>query len=40
MDKFYIRMFGDKKTYQRNADRIPHRTVKSLQDELRCSIIE
>jgi hypothetical protein len=35
MDKFYFRMFGDKKTYQMNADRIPHRTVKSLQDELR-----
>jgi biotin synthesis protein BioG len=35
MDKFYLRMFGDKKTYQLNNDRIPHRTVKSLHDELR-----
>jgi len=35
LDKFYIRMFGDKKTYQKNADKIPHRNIKSLQDELR-----
>ena len=35
MDKFYLRMFGDKKTYQRNKERIPHRTIKSLNDELR-----
>jgi biotin synthesis protein BioG len=34
MDKFYLRMFGDKKTYLRNADRIPHRSLKSLNDEL------
>jgi biotin synthesis protein BioG len=35
MIKFYLRMFGDKKTYRLNQDRIPHRTVKSLHDELR-----
>ncbi len=35
MEKFYLRMFGDKKTYLRNTDRIPHRSVKSLHDELR-----
>jgi pimeloyl-[acyl-carrier protein] methyl ester esterase len=35
MMKFYLRMFGDKKTYRLNIDRIPHRTVKSLHDELR-----
>jgi biotin synthesis protein BioG len=35
MGKFYLRMFGDKKTYKLNSDRIPNRTVKSLNDELR-----
>ena len=35
MNKFYLRMFGDKKTFLRNCDRIPHRSVKSLNDELR-----
>jgi pimeloyl-[acyl-carrier protein] methyl ester esterase len=35
IEKFYFRMFGDKKTYLRNIDRIPHRTLKSLHDELR-----
>lgn len=35
MEKFYLRMFGDKKTYLANTDRIPHRTIKSLHDELR-----
>lgn len=35
MEKFYFRMFGDKKNYLRNADRIPRRTIKSLHDELR-----
>ncbi|MFN8209345.1 MAG: DUF452 family protein [Bacteroidales bacterium] len=35
MIKFYLRMFGDKKTYRLNIDRIPHRTIKSLHDELR-----
>ena len=35
IEKFYLRMFGDKKTYQTNIDRIPHRTLKSLHDELR-----
>jgi len=35
MMKFYLRMFGDKKTYRLNIERIPHRTIKSLNDELR-----
>ncbi len=35
MVKFYLRMFGDKKTYKMNIDRIPRRSVKSLNDELR-----
>ncbi len=35
MENFYIRMFGDKKTYKTNIDRVPVRTVKSLNDELR-----
>jgi hypothetical protein len=35
MENFYIRMFGDKKTYKTNLDRVPVRTVKSLHDELR-----
>jgi len=35
IDKFYFRMFGDKKSYLTNKDRIPHRTLKSLHDELR-----
>lgn len=35
MEKFYLRMFGDKKTYEAYAERIPRRTIKSLHDELR-----
>jgi pimeloyl-[acyl-carrier protein] methyl ester esterase len=35
MEKFYLRMFGNKKTYLLNKDRIPHRSIKSLHDELR-----
>jgi biotin synthesis protein BioG len=35
MEKFYLRMFGDKKTYNLNKDRVPHRSIKSLHDELR-----
>jgi biotin synthesis protein BioG len=35
LEKFYLRMFGDKKTYNLNKDRVPHRTIKSLHDELR-----
>lgn len=35
MERFYVRMFGDKKTYLLNSDRIPHRSVKSLNDEFR-----
>lgn len=33
--KFYLRVFGDKRTYLSNIDRVPHRTLKSLHDELR-----
>ena len=33
--KFYFRMFGDKRTFQSNIEKVPHRTLKSLQDELR-----
>lgn len=35
MIKFYLRMFGNKETYRLNMDRIPRRTIKSLNDELR-----
>jgi biotin synthesis protein BioG len=35
MGKFYLRMFGDKETYEMNHERIPNRSVKSLSDELR-----
>lgn len=35
MEKFYLRMFGGKKSYDANADRLPKRTLKSLHDELR-----
>lgn len=35
MEDFYIRMFGDKRTYKTNINRVPVRTVKSLHDELR-----
>lgn len=35
MEKFYLRMFGDKKTYMMNRERVPHRSVKSLHSELR-----
>ncbi len=35
MEKFYINMFGDRKTFKANIDRIPVRTIKSLKDELR-----
>lgn len=35
MEKFYLRMFGDKKTYDLNKDKVPLRTIKSLHDELR-----
>jgi biotin synthesis protein BioG len=35
MEKFYLRMFGDKNTYLLNKERVPHRTIKSLHDELR-----
>lgn len=35
MDKFYLRMFGDKRTYLMNCERIPQRSIKSLNAELR-----
>jgi len=35
IEKFYLRMFGDKSTYHMNQDRIPKRSLKSLHDELR-----
>jgi pimeloyl-[acyl-carrier protein] methyl ester esterase len=35
IDKFYLRMFGDKRTLESNSGRLPHRTLKSLHDELR-----
>jgi hypothetical protein len=35
MEKFYLRMFGDKKSFAANFDRIPRRSIKSLHDELR-----
>lgn len=34
-EKFYLRMFGNKKTLQENTDRSPKRSLKALQDELR-----
>lgn len=35
MDKFYLRMFGNRRTYNLNSDKIPHRTPKSLHVEMR-----
>jgi len=35
MEKFFLRVFGDKTTYLENSDKIPQRTLKSLHDELR-----
>jgi hypothetical protein len=35
MEDFYLRMFGDRRTYRLNASRIPRRDLKSLHDELR-----
>lgn len=35
IDKFYIRMFGNKRTYNLNSDRIPNRTLNSLHVESR-----
>ena len=35
IEKFHLRMFGDKKTYLLNKDRLPQRNLKSLHDELR-----
>jgi len=35
IEKFYLRVFGDKQTYLKNTERVPKRTLKSLHDELR-----
>ncbi len=35
MEKFYLRMFGNKKIFDMNRDKVPHRSIKSLHDELR-----
>jgi biotin synthesis protein BioG len=35
MENYYLRLFGDRKTYKANLNRIPVRTPKSLNDELR-----
>lgn len=35
MSKFHLRMFGNKRSYLDNIDRVPHRNLKSLHDELR-----
>lgn len=35
INKFYLRMFGDKKTFEANLNRVPNRSLKSLHDELR-----
>jgi len=35
MMKYYYRIFGDRKSFEENRERIPRRTLRSLQDELR-----
>ncbi|HBE39937.1 MAG TPA: hypothetical protein DDW27_01785 [Bacteroidales bacterium] len=35
MDKFYCRMFGNRRTYNLNSEKAPHRTPKSLHVEMR-----
>ncbi len=35
MDKFYYRMFGNRRTYNLNSDKIPHRTLESVHVEMR-----
>lgn len=35
LEKFYLRMFGNKKTFDLNRDKVPQRSIKSLHDELR-----
>ncbi len=35
MENFYIRMFGDRRSYKKNIDRVPVRSVNSLHQELR-----
>jgi pimeloyl-[acyl-carrier protein] methyl ester esterase len=33
--EFYLRIFGDKKTYEANIDKVPRRSLNSLNKELR-----
>ncbi len=35
MEKFYYRMFGNKRTYNLNSNKIPKRTLSSVHDEMR-----
>ena len=35
MDKFYYRMFGNRRTYNLNSEKIPHRTLESVHVEMR-----
>src|SRR5512133_671910 len=35
IEKFHLRMFGDKKTLETNKDRVPRRSLTSLHKELR-----
>ena len=35
MDKFYCRMFGNRRTYNLNSEKIPHRTLESVHVEMR-----
>lgn len=35
LEHFYLRLFGDRRTYRANIKRLPVRSLKSLQDEFR-----
>ena len=35
MDKFYSHMFGNRRTYNLNSEKIPHRTLESVHVEMR-----
>lgn len=35
MEKFYYRMFGNKRIYNLNSDKVPNRTLDSVHDEMR-----
>jgi biotin synthesis protein BioG len=35
MDKFYYRMFGNRRTYNLNSEKIPQRTLESVHVEMR-----